>query len=201
MNVAKSFLLIASLWGIAHELHSTVTIETLFAPDDRPTARLIKEIDETHDKILAAVYYISDQKIIDALIRAHNRKVEVRIISDAQTSNAFYSKVHQLVTQGIPVFVQNLKKKPALSRAPFVRHRLMHDKFAIVNKKIWTGSFNWTIGANTMNFENVVIIDGDDATYKKFFDRFFAIERDCIPYVPLTAKYLVLRLNPILAQA
>ena len=182
----------------------SASIETLFSPDDKPAMRLIKEIDETKDKILAAIYYISHQGIIDALIRAHERNVHVRIISDAQTSHAIYSKVHQLTARGIPVFVHNLKKKsakpPRITRAGFARYRLMHDKFAVLDQKVWTGSFNWTIGANTMNFENVVIIE-DESTRAKFFNRFFEIQSDSIPFVPVTAKKLVFRLNPILAQA
>jgi mitochondrial cardiolipin hydrolase len=159
------------------------SIETFFAPDDRPTTRLIKEINETTDKIFAAIYYISDQKIIDALIHAHNRGVNVRIISDEQTSNTIYSKVGQLLASGIPVFIP----KPHVGKVNwkgFVRHRLMHDKFAILNGKIWTGSFNWTLGANVFNFENVVIIDHEE-TYKKFLERYFEIERQCSPYQPL----------------
>lgn len=210
MNITKSLLLVTFL--VSTSLAPCwPLIETLFAPNDRPTTRLIKEIDETYDILYAAIYYISDQKIIDALIRAHNRKVKVRIISDASTSHAIYSKVHQLVKAGIPVFVQNIKKKEAVTRAAFVRHKLMHDKFALVNNKVWTGSFNWTIGANTMNYENVIIIGNDLPTYKKYYDRFLAIERECVPFVPappqpahigiLPTKGNLVYLNPVLAQA
>jgi len=199
MNITKSLLLVTLLASTSFAPCWPI-IETLFAPDDRPTTRLIKEIDETYDLVYAAIYYISDQKIIDALIRAHNRKVKVRIISDASTSNAIYSKVHQLVKAGIPVFVQNIKKKEPTTRAAFMRHKLMHDKFALVNNKVWTGSFNWTIGANTMNYENVVIIGNDLPTYKKFYDRFFAIERQCVPFVPEPTRGTIVHLRPLMER-
>lgn len=161
----------------------SVHIETLFAPDDRPTTRLIKEINETRNRILAAIYYISDPKIIDALIQAHQRNVEVRIISDEQTSNTCYSKVKYLQAAGIPVFVpKQFSSTP--TRGGFVRHRLMHDKFAILDHKIWTGSFNWTVGANVFNYENVVIIHEDPNTHLKFYNRYYAIEKMCEPYNP-----------------
>ena len=161
------------IWG--------VHIETLFAPDDRPTNRLIKEINETRSRILAAIYYISDAKIIDALIQAHQRRVEVRIISDEQTSNTCYSKVKYLQAAGIPVFIPRGPSTPP-TRGGFVRHRLMHDKFAILDNKIWTGSFNWTVGANVFNYENVIIIHEDPNTHMKFYNRYYAMEKMCAPY-------------------
>lgn len=215
MNITKPIMLAAAFFGIAHSSYG-VKVDTLFAPDDRPTTRLIKEIDETSDKILAAIYYLSDQKIIDALIRAHNRKVEVRIISDAVTSTASYSKVHQLMQHGIPVFVPNLKRKPTETKAPFFRYPLMHHKFAVFGKKklwpgpanwvsgrrkVWTGSFNWTIGANAMNSENVVIIEEDDTTHATFHDKFYEMERNCIPFIPEPTKQLIVTVNSVIAQA
>lgn len=158
-----------------------VHVETLFAPDDRPTTRLIKEINETRHRILAAIYYISDPKIIEALILAHRRKVDVRIISDEQTSGTCYSKVKFLLASGIPVLIP---ARTLPTRAGFVRNRLMHDKFAILDNKIWTGSFNWTVGANVFNYENVVIIHDDPNTHLRFMNRFAEMERRCIPYAP-----------------
>jgi phosphatidylserine/phosphatidylglycerophosphate/cardiolipin synthase-like enzyme len=36
----------------------------------------------------------------------------------------------------------------------------MHNKFAIVDSELLiTGSYNWTVGANTKNDENVMIVD------------------------------------------
>lgn len=170
----------------------TAYVETLFAPDDRPTTRLIKEINETRHTILAAIYYISDANIIKALIDAHNRRVQVRIISDEQTSNSCYSKVKLLHASGIPVFIPRSPTTPTTpaTRAGFIRQRLMHDKFAILDHKIWTGSFNWTVGANVFNYENVVIIHDDSMNHAKFYNRFFAMEKQCVPYTPQVKSLL-----------
>ena len=165
-----------------------VAVETLFSPDDKPTNRLIKEIDETKSRILAAIYYISDIKIIEALIRAHNRNVEVRIISDGQTSASRYSKVHLLSSNGIPTFIPKPRTTNQMSKG-FVRHCLMHDKFAVMDDKVWTGSFNWTVGANFFNYENVVIISDAPDTCKKFYDRYWKIEEACLPYTPLVLTH------------
>ena len=40
----------------------------------------------------------------------------------------------------------------------------MHHKFAIFDETtLWTGSFNWTVSANTNNCENVIITDDREA--------------------------------------
>lgn len=175
-----------SLFSISLALTSMlpgIAVETLFSPDDKPTNRLIKEIDETKSRILAAIYYISDIKIIEALIRAHKRNVKVRIISDGQTSATRYSKVHLLSSNGIPTFIPKPRTTNQVSKG-FVRHCLMHDKFAVMDDKIWTGSFNWTVGANFFNYENVIIISEAPDTCKKFYDRYWEMERACDPYSP-----------------
>ena len=54
----------------------------------------------------------------------------------------------------------------------FSSEPLFHNKFAIFDKKVvFTGSFNWTVAANTRNQENVVVID-DEEVAKKYEAQF-----------------------------
>ena len=49
----------------------------------------------------------------------------------------------------------------------------MHNKFIIIdNKKLWTGSFNWTNSADTSNQENIIITDDSEVIerYKEQFE-------------------------------
>ena len=55
----------------------------------------------------------------------------------------------------------------------------MHNKFAILDQKVWTGSFNWTISANKRNQENVVLLDEVDVC-KKYEKRFEYFKKECI---------------------
>jgi phosphatidylserine/phosphatidylglycerophosphate/cardiolipin synthase-like enzyme len=55
----------------------------------------------------------------------------------------------------------------------------MHNKFAIIDQKVWTGSFNWTHSANHKNHENVVIIGGEDSIRLKFLKQFDALKGYC----------------------
>ena len=54
----------------------------------------------------------------------------------------------------------------------------MHNKFAIIDDKVWTGSFNWTISANRKNQENVVYNDEKDV-YEKFLEQFEKLKQRC----------------------
>jgi cardiolipin hydrolase len=176
------------------------SIQVYFAPDDRPAGYLIKEIEQTTDKIYAAIYYLSDQNITNALIRAHERKVDVRIISDPQTSKTVYSKLKQLYFYGLKVFIPEDYSKTK----GFVRTRLMHHKFAILNGKVWVGSYNWTVGANIFNFEDALVIT-DPAIYKIFLNRYLELEKQCIKFVPAAAlptkSMQLISLSPLVSAA
>jgi len=55
---------------------------------------------------------------------------------------------------------------------------LMHNKFALIDDQLWTGSFNWTKNANHKNQENVVVTDHKEI-YKPFEDQFKILQRRC----------------------
>ncbi len=49
---------------------------------------------------------------------------------------------------------------------------IMHNKYAIIDDLVWTGSFNWTVSANNKNDENVLIISQESAVLDKFLADF-----------------------------
>lgn len=136
--------------------------EVLFSPDDKPAEKLIKLIDEAKVRVHVAVFWITSKKIVDALIRAKKRNVDVQIITDQSGVNNEYSRIQQLFENKIPIFVFKTNKT---AKRTFAEPK-MHNKFAIIDDKIWTGSFNWTHSANFSNQENVVLIDKRDIVLK-----------------------------------
>ncbi|MFH0898034.1 MAG: phospholipase D-like domain-containing protein [bacterium] len=138
--------------------------EVLFSPEDRPAKKLISLIEAAKSKIHAAVYLITDKRIADALTKAKSRGVDVQVVTDKSTIEGTYGKVVQLKSSGIPVFIYNflaafsgweIGRRAFYYQAPAI----MHNKFAIIDDKTWTGSFNWTRSADYKNQENVVILD------------------------------------------
>jgi phosphatidylserine/phosphatidylglycerophosphate/cardiolipin synthase-like enzyme len=166
---------------IVFSLYSVVLLEgapeVLFAPDDHPTNRLLTLIDQARSKIYAAVYMITDKQIAQALINAKKRGVDVQIIVDTSSVNTSYGKGNLLKENNIDLFVFNCSSKYKKSW----HSALMHNKFALIDQKLWTGSFNWTKSANLKNQENVIIIDTKDVC-EKFEKHFQRMKIRCAHY-------------------
>lgn len=187
---------------------STESIELLFAPDDKPTNRLLEEIHKTKKRIYVAVYMLTDKRIAQALALAQKeRNVDVQIVTDRASSESPFGKIGYLTKHGIKIYVfngQKFKKDTNFTpdepmtetqlQTPFkknlnkikYKHRslktnyagLMHEKFGIFDDLIWLGSFNWTVSANKINQENVLIIK-NDKILQKLLQRFELLKSRC----------------------
>jgi phosphatidylserine/phosphatidylglycerophosphate/cardiolipin synthase-like enzyme len=146
----------------------------LFSPQDKPTNTLISFIQSAKKSIHAAVYCLTDKKIAQALIDAHARGVDVKLVLDPMSADRF-GKAEMLAVGGVTVFIMdhNGADKKAVGPDPvgpfskiheaergFNFDPIMHNKYALFDEKtLWTGSFNWTNSANTKNWENALVID------------------------------------------
>lgn len=105
------------------------------------------------------VFTITYNKIVDVILREFRDGVKVRIISDNDKAHDKGSDIYRLAQAGIPI-------KTDLTEAH------MHHKFAVIDGKlVMNGSFNWTMSAQSRNFENVVI--SNDTEMAKEFQRHF----------------------------
>ena len=108
-----------------------------------------------------AIYSLTEPQIVDAIIAAHERGVDVAILADATESKSANQAM--------------LVSKPAQAgvdvRLAVRQKALMHNKVGIFDgKTICTGSFNWTNNAERHNDENLPVVDGPDvaADYEKY---------------------------------
>jgi phosphatidylserine/phosphatidylglycerophosphate/cardiolipin synthase-like enzyme len=130
--------------------------EACFSPrlpgDCDPTATIVHTIDGARRSILVQAYELTSRPIVNALVSAHRRGVDVRVIVDyGQLHDRRYhneaNEVRLLRAAGIPVLVD----RP--------RNGLMHDKVMIIDgNTVITGSFNYTYRAEHNNVENLVVI-------------------------------------------
>ena len=91
---------------------------------------LVKTIDAAHLSIDVAAYSISLNSVRNALINAHKRGVNVRMVMES--TNMDRSDPQALMDAGIPIIGDN-------------REGLMHDKFMVIDKaEVWLGSMNYT---------------------------------------------------------
>lgn len=149
--------------------------EVFFAPDDKPTNELIRKINRAKNKIHAAVYMITDKNIAQALINAKNKHgIDVQIVTDLSNLENPYSKIDMLKSGGIDIFT--FHSKPSYNKN---HDALMHNKFALLDNNVWTGSFNWTVSANKKNQENVFVTD-DQKIYKRYEKHFDVLKKRCV---------------------
>jgi phosphatidylserine/phosphatidylglycerophosphate/cardiolipin synthase-like enzyme len=115
----------------------------------------VREIGQGQKEILVAVYAFTSEELAWALIKARQRGVKVQVVLDREfDANNENSKGAFLEQQGIEV-----KRASGLERAARERGAgLMHQKFAVIDRKVvLTGSYNWTVSADSINDENLLI--------------------------------------------
>jgi len=132
-----------------------------FSPGIACLEAIVEEIRYATKTINICVFTISDNRIADAIVYAHSKGVKIRVITDDDKSFDLGSDVEKLAKEGIAV---------KMDSSP---HH-MHHKFAIFDeKKLLTGSFNWTRSATEKNAENILITNNEKALalYKREFER------------------------------
>lgn len=130
-----------------------ITAEVLgvyFTPPANAAAEIVKAIDASDREVLVQAYGFTHNAIAQALVRAHQRGVKVRVLLDqkSQTSNRYVIGI--LTDAGVAVCQDG-------------KHAISHNKLMVIDQAIViTGSFNFTNSAQTRNAENVLILKSSD---------------------------------------
>ncbi|RKU31789.1 hypothetical protein C6497_01150 [Candidatus Poribacteria bacterium] len=138
--------------------------------------RLIDKLKIASVRIDAALYDLDSQPIADALIKAHQQNVKVRIF--AENDNVDEEEFQKLKASGIPVLDDGDNEG------------LMHHKFFVIDERyVWTGSYNLTYRGANKNNNNVVWIDSPPLAmnYSQEFRELFVLaeyDRSSDPNVP-----------------
>jgi len=104
-------------------------IEPYFCPEDHCSSVVIRWISRANESIDIAIYSFTLDSIGDALIKARERGVKIRVIFERDQVNQ-WSEYSRLKSAGIPVM---LDENPAY----------MHNKFMVIDGKVvLTGSYN-----------------------------------------------------------
>lgn len=131
-------------------------MQIYFTPGLDCENNIIKEINNAR-KIDIAVYSITNQNIVDAIINAKKRGAKIKVITDRLQSKGKHSLIEEIKDAGIPVVINS-------------GHKIMHNKFAIFDdKSIVTGSYNWTNNASNSNAENCIFFNQPDKEYSEHF--------------------------------
>ncbi|MFN2108839.1 MAG: phospholipase D-like domain-containing protein [Anaerolineae bacterium] len=107
--------------------------------------RLAAAIDSAQTSVDVAAFDLDLPSVTDALVRAHQRGVRVRLVTDSDYAESL-GPTSLLQAQAPVVFD---------SAEPF-----MHDKFVIIDgEQVWAGSWNLTTNGTYRNNNNVIIAD------------------------------------------
>ena len=122
---------------------------------------LVNAIDAARLSIDVATYSFSLNSIRNALLRAHDRGVTVRVVMESE--NMDRSDPQILIEAGIPVIGDN-------------SNGLMHDKFVVIDRsEVWIGSMNFTDGGAYEDNNNLMRIHSTKMAenYIKEFEEMF----------------------------
>ena len=143
--------------------------EALFSPEESIKESLLKEMGSATSTLELAIHEITSLDLAQALLKAKQRGVKVRIIADSKQAKVKSSQITYLIRQGIVVKVVGGKEKG-----------MMNHRFAIFDgKRVVTGSFDWTDVSAKWNYENVLILSDSEvvASYQKEFERLWREKR------------------------
>lgn len=149
----------------------TAEHEVYFSPGDECAEAIISQLDSARSTLKICVFTISDNRLSTAILRAFQRGVHVRIISDNDKAYDDGSDIEKLARGGVDVRIDRSSHH-------------MHHKFAIIDKqRVMTGSYNWTRSAALYNQENILITDAEKVVEKYLleFKRLWGI---CTSYFP-----------------
>jgi phosphatidylserine/phosphatidylglycerophosphate/cardiolipin synthase-like enzyme len=119
-----------------------------FSPNGGATHAILDGIRSAKRTLPVQAYLFYSMQLARALVRAHQRGVQVHVILDANAQPHYppVPAVALLLGSGIAVSLDG-------------RHAWAHDKIMILDGEIViTGSYNWTLAAEKENGENLLVI-------------------------------------------
>src|SRR5262249_9583823 len=131
-----------------------------FSPGKTCIQEVLRQFEMARETCDVCVFTITDDRITDAVLRAHARGLNVRVITDDEKSHDLGSDIDKLQMCGIPC-------KMDVGNAAH-----MHHKFALFDRnRLLIGSFNWTRSASEQNEESLIVTP-DPVLIGMFADRF-----------------------------
>lgn len=146
------------------KLANNNVVSVYFSPKDKAISKaLIPLIDDAHEYIYVPIFFLTDKNMVNALICAKKRGVEIKVLLDAVAAQNAYSKHKELRAAGISVKVENWAGK-------------MHQKSMIIDDKtVVIGSMNFSKSGENCNDENCIIVKNAPKLAKKYKQHFLIL--------------------------
>ncbi|MFT4174264.1 MAG: phospholipase D family protein [Rhodocyclaceae bacterium] len=143
-------VVLTALLSASSLLHAEPTIQVGFSPEGSARTLVLETIRNAKQSIQMLAYAFQAPDIMQALVDARKRGVDVRIVIDKKRNQGSASKAAMdfVTRNGIELRTNS-------------HFHIHHDKTIIVDgNTVETGSFNFAASAETANSENVIVIEG-----------------------------------------
>ena len=132
-----------------------MAVQACFSPHGKCSVHIAREIEQAKKELLVAVYAFTSEELAEALVQAKKRGVMVQVIID-QEFDAHNDKSKGKFLEGQKIAVRRNSGAKATTTNREIG--LMHQKFAVIDRNtIFTGSYNWTYAADSLNDENLLL--------------------------------------------
>jgi hypothetical protein len=160
-----------------------IITKAYFNADIKP--KIIELLQTAKSEVFVASAWFNDNELYDALLSLpRNVKTNILIKKDEDTNSLNWKA---LGDNNIGVY-QQIEEKGVRS--------LIHHKFCTIDSSIViTGSYNWTNGANSHNFENVVVIEGDNGLNFQYKEEFKKLIQPILDWLEEETKLLSEKAN------
>jgi len=158
-TLAVALLLVLVPGGSAHPgpAHRSKVASVFFSPHGEARAALLAELRRAEKSIHVAMYLFTDRRLADVLEQRAQNGVDVRVILDDHQARSKYSQAQEL-TRAERIQVRKLPPREESSDGSGETAK-MHHKFCVIDgRTVVTGSYNWTVGAEARNHENLLIL-------------------------------------------
>lgn len=127
-------------------------IDTGFSPEGSAERLVLKAICTARHSVHLSAYSFTSPAIVQALIDAHRRGVDVAVVADRKSNlvedRSGKGRIALDLLSGAGVGVRTIDVYP-----------IHHDKFMVIDgESVETGSFNYTTSAAMYNSENAVVM-------------------------------------------
>lgn len=158
LRMLFALVILYSTATFADKFDPNASYQVCFTPAQNCTNLIVAAINQAKNQILVQAYSFTSVPIAHALIDAHKKGIDVKIILDrSQYRSRGFSSARMLQDYHMPAFID-------------YELNIAHNKVIIIDKKtVVTGSFNFTRAAQERNAENVIIIS-DPQIAKKYLD-------------------------------
>lgn len=157
------------------------SIKAYFLPKhDVMADEIIPDVKNAKKEIFISIFYLTNIDLIDELVLAHNRGVEVLVMVDALSATNFKDRIMILRNKNIPVKVENWGGKN-------------HEKTILIDgEKLIIGSANFSKNGFYKNDENVLAITSPTIAefYRDYYLYLFnSIDNKYLHYFPRAESF------------